>query len=54
MSSGEKELEDEGLSRLRESSGTGKAGDISAMATLLGVPVRGQGIEDIDRWMSLP
>lgn len=35
---------------LRGSARTGKAGSISAMAIPLeGVPIRGQGIEDIER-----
>lgn len=48
MSTGE-ELVDKGLSELR-SAGTGKVGDIPAVATLLeGVLMRGQGVGDEDR-----
>lgn len=50
MRTGEKEMVDEGLSMLIKNTKTGKARDISAVATpLKGVPARGQGTINIGR-----
>lgn len=50
MNTGEKELVDRGLNMLRGIAGSGKAGHISAMATVLeGVPFRKQGIGNIGK-----
>lgn len=50
ISTGERELTDEGLTTSQGGDRTERAGDTSAMATLMkGITIRGQGIRDTDR-----